>query len=124
MSRGGGRAASKSAPKSAAEPPEDSGGGRRLDKWLFCARFFRTRAAAAEAVASGAIRRNGLRCDKPGLTLNLGDALTIRRSGDVALVRVLAFAERRGGAGEAQALYQEIGSDHAEPDLASKDARA
>ncbi|MDD2867632.1 S4 domain-containing protein [Neomegalonema sp.] len=119
--RGGARGAPQEpAPGSAEEP----GGARRLDKWLFAARWFRTRSAAAEAVASGAVRRNGVRCEKPGQTLQPGDVLTIRRARDVALIRVLAFAERRGGAGEAQALYQEIGSDHAEPDLASKDARA
>lgn len=104
--------------------PEESGSGgsRRLDKWLFCARFFRTRQAAAEAVASGAVRRGGLRVDKPGLSLNPGDVLTIRRSGDVALIRVAAFADRRGGAEDAQRLYQQIGSDHAEPALAPKDS--
>ncbi len=102
----------------APEEGAESGGSRRLDKWLFCARFFRTRAAAAEAAASGAVRRNGIRCDKPGLSLNLGDVLTIRRSGDVALARVVAFSDRRGGAEEARRLYQEIGSDHAEPALA------
>ncbi|WP_018632689.1 S4 domain-containing protein [Neomegalonema perideroedes] len=120
-----GRGGAKSAPPEAlAESSEESGGARRLDKWLFAARWFRTRAAAAEAVASGAVRRNGIRCVKPGQTLNPGDVLTIRRARDVALIRVLAFADRRGGAEQAQGLYQEIGSDHAEPDLASKDARA
>lgn len=109
------------APAKGASPEEvEAGGSRRLDKWLFCARFFRTRQTAAEAVASGAVRRNGQRVEKPGQTLHLGDVLTIRRSGDVALARVVGFAERRGGAEEAATLYQEIGSDHAEPILASK----
>jgi len=78
----------------------------RLDKWLFHARFYRTRPLAQAATASGRIRLNGVKVDKPGHALKPGDVLTLGRGGQVIAVRVLALAERRGPAPEAQALYE------------------
>ncbi len=78
----------------------------RLDKWLFHARFYRTRPLAQAATAAGRIRLNGIKVDKPGHALKPGDILTLGRSGQVIAVRVLALAERRGPATEARTLYE------------------
>ena len=78
----------------------------RLDKWLFHARFYRTRPLAQAATASGRVRLNGVRIDKPGHALKPGDVLTLGKGGQVIAVRVLALAERRGPAPEARTLYE------------------
>jgi ribosome-associated heat shock protein Hsp15 len=77
----------------------------RLDKWLFCARFYRTRPMAQAATAAGRVRLNGMKIQKPGHALKPGDILTLGKGGVVIAVRVLALAERRGSAKEARALY-------------------
>lgn len=78
----------------------------RLDKWLFHARFYRTRPLAQAATASGRVRLNGAKVDKPGHALKPGDVLTLGKGGQVIAVRVLALAERRGPAPEARTLYE------------------
>jgi ribosome-associated heat shock protein Hsp15 len=78
----------------------------RLDKWLWCARFYRTREMAAAACTSGVLRINGFRVEKPGREVRLGDVLTVPTKGKVTVVRVLAGARRRGPATEAQQLYE------------------
>jgi ribosome-associated heat shock protein Hsp15 len=78
----------------------------RLDKWLFCARFYRTRPLAQAAAATGKIRLNGARIEKPGHGLKLGDILTLGKGKEVLAVRVLALAERRGTVAEAERLYE------------------
>lgn len=78
----------------------------RLDKWLWAARFFKTRALAAEAVAGGKVELNG---DKPkrARAVRPGDRLRIRLGPYLHLVTVLQLSERRGPAATAAALYQE-----------------
>jgi ribosome-associated heat shock protein Hsp15 len=78
----------------------------RLDKWLFHARFFRTRPLAQAAAQAGRVRLNGVRIDKPGHAVKPGDVLTLGRGGQVMAVRIVALAERRGPATEAQKLYE------------------
>jgi len=78
----------------------------RIDKWLFHARFHRTRVLAQAAIASGRIRLNGKKLDKPGHVLKAGDVLTLGKGNQVIAVRVLALAEKRGSAEEAQTLYE------------------
>lgn len=78
----------------------------RIDKWLFHARFYRTRPLAQAATAAGRVRLNGVKVDKPGHVLKAGDVLTLGKGGQVIAVRVLALAERRGPAKEAQILYE------------------
>ncbi len=78
----------------------------RIDKWLFHARFYRTRVLAQAAIASGRIRLNGARIDKPGHVLKAGDVLTLGKGSQVIAVKVLALAEKRGSAKEAQILYE------------------
>ena len=78
----------------------------RIDKWLFCARFYRTRVTAQAAIAAGKVRLNGTKIDKPGHALRPGDVLTLGRGADVVAVRVLSLANRRGQAGQARFLYE------------------
>jgi len=78
----------------------------RLDKWLFHARFCRTRLLAQTAIAAGMIRLNGARIDKPGHVLKPGDILTLRMGAQIVAVRVLGLPERRGSATAARALYE------------------
>ena len=78
----------------------------RLDKWLFHARFYRTRSTAQTAAAEGKVRLNGVRVSKPGHAIRCGDVLTLGKGAQVLAVRVLALAERRGPATEALALYE------------------
>ena len=78
----------------------------RLDKWLFHARFYRTRPLAQAATAAGRVRLNGIRVEKPGHALKPGDVLTLGKGGQVIAVKVLALAERRGPASVARTLYQ------------------
>jgi ribosome-associated heat shock protein Hsp15 len=80
----------------------------RLDKWLFHARFCRTRALAQAAAAAGRVRLNGRRVEKPAQMVKPGDILTLGRGAEVMAVRVLTLAERRGSATEAARLYEII----------------
>lgn len=78
----------------------------RLDKWLWAARFFKTRALAVDAVNGGHVRVNGNR-SKPAQRLRVGDELMIRKSGLEFRLRVTGLSERRGSAPLAQQLYEE-----------------
>jgi ribosome-associated heat shock protein Hsp15 len=78
----------------------------RLDKWLWCARFYRTREMAAAACEKGRLRINGFRVEKASREVKPGDLLTVPLREQVVVIRVLAGAKRRGTATEAQALYE------------------
>jgi ribosome-associated heat shock protein Hsp15 len=78
----------------------------RLDKWLWAARFFKTRSLAKQAVDGGKVQLGGSRV-KAARTLHPGDLLEIRRGHDSMKVTVLQLASRRGPAKVAQTLYQE-----------------
>lgn len=78
----------------------------RVDKWLWAARFFKTRALAREAVAGGKVQVNGHRV-KPGRALKAGDELRIQRGAEEYTVEVLELATRRGSAAVAQTYYEE-----------------
>jgi ribosome-associated heat shock protein Hsp15 len=80
--------------------------GDRIDKWLFHARFFRTRAMAQAAASAGRLRLNGNRVEKPAQTVRPGDILTLPRGGEVLALRIKGLAQRRGPASQAQALYE------------------
>ncbi len=83
-------------------------GTQRLDKWLWFARFMKTRTLAADLVTRGKVRLNRVRAEKPAQTVRPGDVLTIAVSRRVQLVRVLGIAERRGPSAAARALYEEL----------------
>lgn len=78
----------------------------RIDKWLWAARFFKTRSLATEAVAGGKVEVNGDRA-KPAKTVKPGDAVRLRLGPYEHALVVRALAERRGTARDAQALYEE-----------------
>lgn len=78
----------------------------RLDKWLWAARFFKTRALARDMVQSGKVQYNGQRA-KPGRNVEVGAVISIPAGWDVKEVTVLGLSDRRLGAELAQALYKE-----------------
>ena len=78
----------------------------RLDKWLWAARFFKTRAVAREAVSGGKVQLNGNRA-KPGRSLNIGDELRIQRGEEEYTITIVELSVRRGPAVVAQTLYDE-----------------
>jgi ribosome-associated heat shock protein Hsp15 len=78
----------------------------RIDKWLWAARFFKTRSMAAQAVAGGKVHLNDARI-KPARLIQPGDELRIRRGELEFMVTVLALLDKRRPAKEAQLLYEE-----------------
>ena len=78
----------------------------RLDKWLWAARFFKTRSIAREAVSGGKVHLNGNRA-KPGRTLNTGDELRIQRGEEEYTITIIELSVRRGPAVVARTLYEE-----------------
>lgn len=78
----------------------------RLDKWLWAARFYKTRSLAAEAVSGGKVHLNGARV-KPARAVSAGDELRIRRGPDECVVVVRGVSARRGPAKVAATLYEE-----------------
>jgi len=84
----------------------------RLDKWLWAARFFKTRAASSTAVAGGKVQVNGSRA-KPAKQVQVGDNLRVRVGPYEWIVTVRAVTERRGSAKDAQLLYDESPEGHA-----------
>ena len=78
----------------------------RIDKWLWAARFFKTRALAAEAVENGKVLVNEVRV-KPAKTIAAGDSLDLRIGQFQFLLEVLAISDKRGPAPQAQKLYRE-----------------
>jgi ribosome-associated heat shock protein Hsp15 len=85
--------------------------GTRLDKWLFHARFYRTRVLAQQAAARGKVRLNGTRVEKASRLVKPGDILTLGRSGQILAIRILGLAERRSPAGTAKALYEIVADE-------------
>jgi ribosome-associated heat shock protein Hsp15 len=78
----------------------------RIDKWLWAARFFKTRSLATDAVDNGKVRLDGERI-KPARAARLGDLLTIDNGADVWEVTVLGISDKRGSAPVARQLYEE-----------------
>ena len=85
----------------------------RIDKWLWAARFFKTRGAATEAVTGGHVHVNGERV-KPARDVKVGDRLEIRRGQQRFTVVVTRLADRRGSATAAAELYEETPESIAE----------
>jgi ribosome-associated heat shock protein Hsp15 len=80
----------------------------RLDRWLWHARFFRSRSLAAAAVTKGWMRLNSRVVAKPAQPVRTGDVLTFALGRRIVVVRVLAPGARRGPAPEARALYEDL----------------
>ena len=79
----------------------------RIDKWLWQARFCKSRTPAATLVEGGKVRLNGSRITKPAQLVGAGDALTFPQGNAIRVVTILACGTRRGPASEAQTLFQD-----------------
>ena len=86
----------------AAAPPS-----MRVDKWLWHARFFKTRTLASKLAAAGNIRINGQKQSRASANIRAGDVLTFPLNHHVRVIEVVALSARRGPAPEAQALYMD-----------------
>ena len=80
----------------------------RLDKWLWQARFFKTRSLSAKTVSGGHVRVNSLKIAKPAYAVGPGDVLTFPQARAVRVIKIVACGTRRGPAPEAQALYEDL----------------
>jgi ribosome-associated heat shock protein Hsp15 len=81
---------------------------QRIDKWLWHARVVRTRSAAAALAVSGHVRVNGQRIDLASRAVRLGDVVTVALDRSVRVLKVAAFAERRGPAESARVLVEDL----------------
>ncbi len=99
-----------------AEAPRET---LRLDKWLWQARFFKTRSLATALVTKGRVRVNGQRALRASRGVGPGDVLTFPQAGLIRVVRILALGERRGPAPEARGLYDDLDP----PDVPVEDQR-
>jgi ribosome-associated heat shock protein Hsp15 len=88
--------------------PDRASEGLRLDKWLWQARFFKTRAIAAMLAGRRKIRVNNMLVTKPHHRVRPGDVLTFPQGETVRIVRVMELGVRRGPASEAQTLYEDL----------------
>ena len=86
-------------------PTEDR---QRIDRWLWHARLVRTRGDAAALADAGYVRVNGARIAAPSRQVRAGDVVTVALDRRVRVLKVRGFVERRGPAGIAQALYEEL----------------
>ena len=89
----------------------------RLDKWLWYARFFKTRSLAKRICIEGGIRINGSRTDKAHTAVRVGQILTFRQGRKIRVVRVLGLGVRRGPAYEAASLYLDLSDKELLPSL-------
>ena len=81
---------------------------QRIDKWLWHARVVRTRSAAAALADAGLVRINGVRIDTSSRPVRLGDVVTIALDRRVRVLKVTGYAERRGSAEIARALFEDL----------------
>ncbi|MEM1066716.1 MAG: RNA-binding S4 domain-containing protein [Pseudomonadota bacterium] len=79
-----------------------------MDKWLWQARFYKTRTLAAEMVGRGKVRVNARIVKKPARPVGPGDTLTLVQGREVRVVRILHVPDRRGPASEAQSCYEYV----------------
>ena len=86
----------------------DGGEGLRLDKWLWHARFFKSRSLATKVCDAGKVRVDGSRVSKPHHLVRPGAVLTFPQGRHIRVVKVLALSTRRGPASEAQTLYEDL----------------
>ena len=86
----------------------EDAGALRLDKWLFFARVFKSRAIAVERIEAGGVRVNDQPCNKPGKLVRPGDRIVVSAFGHVRALEVAALGHRRGPATEAQGLYLDL----------------
>lgn len=95
----------------------------RIDKWLWAARFFKTRGLAARACELGRVQSNGLRA-KPARDVHSGDRLRVENEGGIFEIEVLELSDMRGPAAVAQKLYEESDASRAARRQAAEERRA
>ena len=94
----------------------------RLDKWLWAARFFKTRSIASQEIDAGHVLLNGDR-GKPSKTVKVGDELRVRLNQFTFVIHVRGLSERRGPASEARLLYEETDESRKERELLAEQRR-
>lgn len=94
---------------------EASGAKIRLDKWLWHARFFKTRGLSAKQVTVGHVRVNSTKVSKPSHAVGAGDVVTFAQERDIRVIRIEACGARRGPAPEAQTLYTDLDPPQPKP---------
>jgi ribosome-associated heat shock protein Hsp15 len=80
----------------------------RIDKWLWQARFFKSRTLAAGVCRAKKVRVNGAHCSKASTMVSVGDVLTFPKATEIRVVKILALGSRRGPASEAELLYDDM----------------
>jgi ribosome-associated heat shock protein Hsp15 len=105
------------------EEAPDHGADTRLDKWLWAARFYKTRSLAADAIVGGKVHLNGDHA-KRAKPVQVGDTIRIRQGIYETTVRVRALANRRGSATEAAKLYEETPESRAARDALAVQMRS
>jgi ribosome-associated heat shock protein Hsp15 len=91
-----------------ASQTSSGGESQRVDKWLWHARFFKSRSLATAMVAAGKLRVNEQPTSKPHYQVRAGDVLTFPKAGNIRVIRIEAIGKRRGPAIEAQTLYADL----------------
>ncbi|HYW55728.1 MAG TPA: RNA-binding S4 domain-containing protein [Polaromonas sp.] len=94
----------------------------RLDKWLWAARFYKTRSLATEEISKGRVRVNGVEA-KPARDIKAGDTLEMRQGPVIRTVMVRALSQQRGSAPVAQQLYEETPDSIQKRELAAEQRR-
>jgi ribosome-associated heat shock protein Hsp15 len=89
----------------------------RLDKWLWYARFFKSRTLAAAACTEGSIRLNGTRVGKANVPVKPSDVLTFPQGPYIRVIEIVALGTRRGPAAEAQMLYRDLSPPSEQPKM-------
>ena len=80
----------------------------RIDKWLWWARFFKTRSLSAKKISNGAVRVNSCRVLKPSAGITLNDVLTLKQGNVVQVIRVVSLGQRRENYEKAKKMYEYI----------------
>ncbi len=94
----------------------------RLDKWLWAARFYKTRSLATEEISKGRVQVNGVEA-KPARDIKAGDTLEVRQGPVIRTVLVRALSQQRGAAPVAQQLYEETPDSIRKRELAAEQRR-
>jgi len=90
-----------------ADKPDPQDERQRIDRWMWCARFFKTRSIAARFVGTGKLRVNGARVTKAAHQVRPGDVLTFPLGERIRVIEVQGFVEKRGSAKIAVTLYDD-----------------
>jgi len=94
---------------------EDATPSVRVDKWLWHARFLKSRSLASRFVSDGNLRIDGERSTKPSRSVKPGDVLTFPQGSHIRVIKIVEIGARRGPAPEAQALYEDLSPPERKP---------